>query len=189
MRQLLALPNLLTLARLACIPPLVWLTCADSTPELLWAVGIFAFAVVTDWADGYVARVWGPATRLGTLLDQAVDKMLVLSILLVAVQRELLPLWLVLINLFREFMVSDFRRLAAARHRTVGANWMGKTKFVLQVVLVAMVYAHLIARAAGRPVPGGEGIIYWSAVALTALSCAFAARFFWLQRAPGTSED
>ena len=189
MWQLLAPPNLLTLARLACVPPLLYLTYAESASALLGALGVFLFAVVTDWADGYLARVWDQSTRLGTLLDQVVDKILVLSVLFVSVERGMLPMWLVLLNLFREFLISDFRQLAAAQEKTVGANWMGKTKFVLQVVLICLIYAVLAADAAGTPVPGGQPSVFWFAAGTTVLSYAFAARFFWLDGTVDIEKD
>ena len=178
MSQLLAVPNVLTLSRLILLPFIVWLTYAERPPALTVAVGLFTVAVATDWADGYVARVWGLVTRTGTLLDQAVDKVMVLSLLLVFSQRGLLPLWLVLLNLFREFLVADFRVLAAARGHTVGSNWMGKTKFDLQVVLIYLMYAFLLARTAGRSISWGQTVIFLFALAITLLSFAFAALFF-----------
>jgi len=189
MRQLLAAPNLLTLARLASVPPLLYLTYARSASALLAALGLFLFAVVTDWADGYLARVWDQSTRIGTLLDQVVDKILVLSVLFVSVERGMLPMWLVLLNLFREFLVSDFRQLAATQEKTVGANWMGKTKFVLQVVLICIIYAYLAADAAGMTVASGKQAVFWFAAGMTALSYAFAARFFWLQGTAALAND
>lgn len=181
MSQLLTVPNLLTLARLGCVPPLLYLTYAKTPGALLGALGLFLVAVATDWADGYLARVWDQSTRIGTLLDQVVDKILVLSVLFVSVERGMLPMWLVLLNLFREFLVSDFRQLAAAHRKTVGANWMGKTKFVLQVALVCMIYAYLAADAANYDFPGGRQAVFWFAACMTALSYAFAARFFYMQ--------
>jgi len=182
MSQLLAIPNILTLSRLILLPFIVWLTYSHRPAALLAAVGLFTVAVATDWADGYVARVRGPVTRVGTLLDQAVDKVIVLSLLFVFVERGLLPLWLVLLNLFREILVADSRALAAARGQTVGANWMGKTKFILQVVLIYLMYAFLVAKAAGGSIPWGQTVIFLSAQAMTALSLVFAGRFLWRQR-------
>lgn len=189
MPQLLNAPNLLTLARLTCVPPLLYLTYLESPSALLGALGLFLLAVMTDWADGYLARKLNQSSRLGTLLDQVVDKILVLSVLFVSVERGMLPMWLVLLNLFREFLVSDFRQVAAAQKKTVGANWMGKTKFVLQVVLICMIYLYLAAQASGMSFSGGKQTVFWFAVGMTALSYLFAARFFWLQGTPALADD
>jgi len=178
-----AIPNLLSLARLACLPVVLWLTYSRELRWLVLALAIFLLSVATDWADGYLARATGAVTRLGTFLDQAVDKIFILSILFVMAQRGLLPMWLVLLNLFREIVVSEFRGFASAQRRTVGANWMGKTKFGLQAGLIVIMYGYLVAGAAGFRMHAGEPAILWAALAITAISFIFAGRFLWQRRA------
>lgn len=179
MTKLLGLPNLLTLARLLSVPFIIWLSYGKGPGTLLAAMGLMAAAAVSDAVDGYIARTRGLTTKLGTYLDQVVDKVLVLSVFFVMADRGVIPMWLVLVNMFREFLVSDFRRFSQAHERTVGADWRGKVKFCLQVALVFAMYAYLVAEAAGVHVAAGRRVVFWAAVGVTAVSIGFAVATFW----------
>ncbi len=98
---MLTIPNAITLSRLILILPLVALTCSRQTWALGAAAALFAAEAADDWLDGFLARRLGNRTRLGTLLDPVVDKLLILSVLFVLADRGLFPLWLVLLNMAR----------------------------------------------------------------------------------------
>lgn len=171
------IPNLITISRLALLPVIVWLVTYDSVPALGAGLACFVLAGVTDWLDGFLARRWGQVTPFGELMDPVADKMLVLSLLFVFSDRGVIPLWIPLVHLFRELTVSGLRSVFAARGKVVGANWMGKTKFLLQLVLCAGIYVWLIGGAAGWRTGIGRRTILWSAVAVTVISVAFAVNF------------
>lgn len=107
---------------------------------------------------------------------------MILGALFVFSDRGLLPLWLVLVNLFRELLVSAIRQINAAEGGVVGANWMGKLKFNLQVIVVVMAYAHLLLESAGKPAPGGRHVVYYSALCMTVISAALAMNFLRCHR-------
>jgi len=178
------LPNLLTVFRLLLVPVILWLAYGRSAPALSAGLGLLVVAGVTDWLDGYLARRRDQVTPFGTLMDPLTDKMLVLGLLFVFADRGLVPMWLVLVLLFREMLVSGVRRVKAARGEVVGANWMGKTKFVLQNVLLGGIFLYLILEARGMRVPGGQALVFWCALAVVAASAAFALVFF-VRHAPG----
>lgn len=171
------IPNLITIGRLLLIPLILWLATRTSTAALGAALGLFVAAGISDWLDGYLARRWHQISPFGKLMDPIADKMLVLGLLFVFSRLRVLPLWIPLVHLFRELLVSGVRSVFAARGRVVGANWMGKTKFWLQLGLCAGIFAWLIAGSAGRSVEGSRGIVLWSAVGVTAVSVLFAANF------------
>ena len=177
------LPNILTIARLILVPVILWLAYSEGTAGLAVGLGLFVLAAFTDWLDGYLARTRNQITPFGTLMDPLTDKVLVLGTLFVFVDRGLLPLWLVLINLFREMLVSGIRQLKATQGELVGANWMGKLKFNLQIALVGWILLYLLLESAGVAVAGGEGLVLWSAGVVTAISFALALNFlFWHRR-------
>jgi len=181
--SLRSLPNAITLARLLFVPVIVWLTYSPDTGRVVLAGSLFAMAVASDWLDGYLARRLDVRSAFGTLLDPLVDKVLVLCLLCVFADRGLVPMWLALLNMAREFAVTAVRHTASSRSQIVGANWMGKLKFCLQGGFIALAYLHLAVESAGGSIPGGTRLLFWSLLCVTAASYAFLLRFILLHRA------
>ncbi len=143
------LPNLLTLVRIFLVPLLVAALVQHSL-SVHWngrmiiandffALLVFLAAALTDLLDGYLARRWKQVTTVGTLLDPVADKLLISAALISLVEMRLLPGWLVILIISREFAVSGLRSIAAAEGFTVRAGELGKSKMVLQVVGVTLV--------------------------------------------------
>jgi CDP-diacylglycerol--glycerol-3-phosphate 3-phosphatidyltransferase len=142
-------PNLLTVLRIFFVPLLVAAMVEQSLRVRLWgdvvltndivALIIFLVAAGTDLLDGYLARRWGQITTVGTLFDPIADKLLISAALISLVQIHLVPGWMVILIVGREFAVSGLRSIAAAEGYTIRASDLGKTKMVLQVVAIAMV--------------------------------------------------
>lgn len=147
------LPNALTLTRIFLVPLLVAALVLQNLRievhgAMLVANDLFAFAVfwacaITDLLDGYLARRWGQVTTVGTLLDPIADKLLISAALISLVQIRLLPGWMAILIIGREFAVSGLRSIAAAEGYTIGASDIGKSKMVSQVVGVSLVMLSL----------------------------------------------
>lgn len=142
------LPNSITLSRIACIPFLIWVLSSSifrpGEQELL-AAGIFLLASITDGLDGYLARKHGQISSIGILLDPMADKLLVAAglILLVRFTPNLMPPWIVVLVLGREFLITALRSVAAAEGFAIQARDLGKLKMVVQIVaIVATILAH-----------------------------------------------
>src|ERR1700722_5590261 len=144
------LPNGLTLLRIFFVPVLIVILLTRSpNVDLLgyqvhfevWGVLILLMAAATDWADGYFARHRLQATRLGILLGPIADKLLISAAFIALVDMHLVPAWMVVIIIGREFTVQGLRTIASAEGMTIAANTMGKTKMVLQVCAVAVLIA------------------------------------------------
>ena len=103
------------------------------------ALIVFLAAAATDLLDGYLARRWKQVTTVGTLLDPVADKLLISAALVSLVQIRLLPGWMAILIISREFAVSGLRSIAAAEGYTIKAGELGKSKMMLQVVGVALV--------------------------------------------------
>jgi CDP-diacylglycerol--glycerol-3-phosphate 3-phosphatidyltransferase len=141
------LPNLLTLVRIFFVPLLVAALVQGNlrleihdlviTNEII-ALGIFLAASATDLLDGYLARKWKQITTVGTMLDPIADKLLISAALISCVQVRLLPGWMAVIIIGREFAVTGLRSIAAAEGYTIKASELGKTKMVTQVVAVSL---------------------------------------------------
>jgi CDP-diacylglycerol--glycerol-3-phosphate 3-phosphatidyltransferase len=129
----LNLPNSLTLLRIFLIPVFVWLY-LEATPErALWAGLVFSAAAFTDFLDGYLARRSGQVTNLGKLLDPVADKLLVASGLILLVQVQQVAVWLAIVMIARELIVTGARAVAAKEGFIVPADSLGKFKVVGQI--------------------------------------------------------
>src|SRR5260221_6470981 len=142
-------PNLLTLLRIFFVPLLVAALLGEdfSAPWMgqfrlsrnTFALAISLTAAATDLLDGYLARRWGQITTVGTLLDPIADKLLISAALVSLVQIRLVPAWMVVLIIGREFAVSGLRSIAAAEGYTIQASDIGKTKMITQVVAISMI--------------------------------------------------
>lgn len=191
-------PNKITVARIAVTPILAWLILQDGLAERWAAFGLFVAAAVSDVVDGNLARGRGEITRFGQLLDPAADKLLVLTTFLPLYWIDLLPLWLVLLVLSREALITVFRRYAANRGTVIAASGWGKSKAMVQnwfigSVLVFRVNEGHEARGAVGPAWGHweaytRSVIevgFWFVVVLTVLSMVdylYSHRRLWLGR-------
>ena len=124
----MSLADQLTLARAAVVPLVVGLYVWDIRWHDWWATGLFIAAMTTDWLDGRVARSRGRSSPLGSLLDPVADKLLVLTVLIVLVGRDVFPGWMVGAIVAREFLVSGLRLAALERGVVMHARDLGKLK-------------------------------------------------------------
>jgi CDP-diacylglycerol--glycerol-3-phosphate 3-phosphatidyltransferase len=146
----LNLPNYITLIRILLVPVFIWVLSSslfggqDGRRELL-ACAVFIVASITDGIDGYLARKRGQVTTLGMLLDPLADKLLVAAafITLVQLMPSIVPAWVAVVIIGREFLVSGLRSIAASEGFTIEASDLGKLKMVVQIVsVVAVTLAH-----------------------------------------------
>jgi CDP-diacylglycerol--glycerol-3-phosphate 3-phosphatidyltransferase len=177
-------PNALTILRIFFVPllvaalvqdkGLVWMRPFAVTNEWL-ALAIFLVAAGTDLLDGYLARRWKQITTVGTLLDPIADKLLISAALISLVQVRVLPAWMAILIVGREFAVSGLRQIAAAEGYTIKANDLGKTKMFSQVVAVSCML--LAVRHPALQLPGM--ILMWIVVVFAMLSAISYFRKFW----------
>ena len=142
------LPNSLTILRIFFVPLLV-VVLLTRQPNLeiwglsmrfeIWGVLILLAAAATDWADGYFARKRSEVTTLGILLDPVAYKLFISAAFISSVEMGLVPAWMVVIIVGREFTVLGLRSIASAEGFTIQASTLGKTKMVLQVLAVCAV--------------------------------------------------
>ena len=130
------LPNGLTLVRIFLVPLLVALLLTKY--NVLLAALIFLAASLTDLLDGYFARKRGQVTTLGILLDPVADKLLISSAFIALVQLQIVPAWMVVIIIGREFAVTGLRSIASSQGFTIDASELGKIKMVAQVAAITL---------------------------------------------------
>ena len=128
------LANKLTIMRIILIPLfLVFILVKDIPYGSLIALLIFVLASITDKVDGYIARSRNQITNFGKFMDPLADKMLVISALIALVECGLIPSWMVIVIIAREFAISGLSMLAASEGLIVAASWWGKIKTVIQI--------------------------------------------------------
>lgn len=143
------LPNKLTIFRVILIPFFVvaLLYPMDSAANEWIALAIFVIASITDMLDGQIARKYNLVTNFGKFMDPLADKLLVSSALICFIELKLLPSWVVLIIIAREFIISGFRLIASDNGKVIAASWWGKIKTVFQMVTIIFI---IIAKTMGR---------------------------------------
>lgn len=144
------LPNLLTYGRILAVPAVAACLYLIEGPAAWWsALFIFTLAAITDYFDGYLARIWNEQSALGRMLDPIADKLLVGVVLLLLVARSVITGWSLvaaIIILSREILVSGLREFLAELKVPVPVTQLAKWKTTFQMVALGALLAG----------PGGE---------------------------------
>ncbi len=151
------IPNTLTVARVVIILIFVVLASlaggefyhVEKMSASLMAIRCTAYALailaaLTDLLDGYLARRWNQITDFGALMDPLADKVFITATMIIAVYYQVIPAWIVILVLSREFMVTGLRTMAAKRGVVIAADRWGKLKTFLQMLMLALAGASWI---------------------------------------------
>lgn len=130
------LPNLLSVARLLATIPLIVLVLVNTAVAYLIATVLFALGSFTDTLDGRIARRYHVVSRLGVFLDLTADKVFVSAALIALVQVGVVPAWIAIVIVSREFLVQGLRSLAAAQGVVIPAGPAGKQKTLLTLTAI-----------------------------------------------------
>lgn len=131
-------PNLLSLSRMLITAPIFVLILLDAPWAFLTATALFILASVTDFFDGYLSRRFKVVSPLGVFLDLTADKVFVSAILIALVQIGLVPAWIVVIIVTREFLVTGMRSMAAAKGKVIPAGIWGKQKTLITMIAIGL---------------------------------------------------
>jgi CDP-diacylglycerol--glycerol-3-phosphate 3-phosphatidyltransferase len=132
-QDLFNLPNMLTMLRIGLIPVIcVLLSLGDPLPCVV-ATALFGVASGTDFLDGYIARSRNLITLTGKFLDPLADKLIVMGMLVILVDLDRFPAWLVIVVLAREIGITALRSIASAEGMVIAAGKSGKYKTAFQL--------------------------------------------------------
>ena len=189
----MTLPNKLTLLRIILIPVMIvlfyipWLSENNIFLEVSYLYFIefliFIIASLTDFLDGYIARKYNLITTFGKFADPLADKMLVFSSMAILMINNsgvipmgpLVPMWVFVVMIIREFMVSGIRMLVSTKGVVIAAGWMGKWKTFVTMIAILVLFMsgiHVSVIYIGQ-------ILMYVACLLTILS---GAQYFWRSR-------
>jgi len=129
-------PNQLTLFRFLLTPVFYILLVSGDDVSRLWAGIVFILAAITDWYDGYFARRLGMVTRWGQFMDPLADKLLISTALIVFAQLNYVFWWMIVIIIFRDFIVTFLRLFALYIGNPVVTTIVAKWKTFLQMAFV-----------------------------------------------------
>ncbi|MDO5410266.1 MAG: CDP-diacylglycerol--glycerol-3-phosphate 3-phosphatidyltransferase [Lachnospiraceae bacterium] len=139
------LPNKLTITRVLLIPFFVFFllvpVAGDASRYI--ALVIFIAASLTDLADGKIARKYNLVTNFGKFMDPLADKLLVCSALICFTEMGLLPAWMVIVIISREFIISGFRLVASDNGVVIAASYWGKFKTTSQMIMIVLLIAQI----------------------------------------------
>jgi CDP-diacylglycerol--glycerol-3-phosphate 3-phosphatidyltransferase len=185
--ELLNAPNLMTLGRIALIPIFLYLLAYESRRNSFLAAAVYAVCALTDWVDGWLARISNKVTRLGKFLDPLADKVIVLSALVMLVRLGRTPVWVVVLIAAREFLISGVRTIAATEGLEISASQGGKWKTSLQlcgIICLMLHYHYAIDYGFGTLVTDfhtvGSMLLYLSLVPLIASAVDYVRAFYTL---------
>lgn len=130
------LPNKLTVFRVILIPFFVFFMefSMENNINKYIALGIFVIASLTDLFDGKIARKYNLVTTFGKFMDPLADKLLVGAALICLI--GVIPKWIVIMIISREFIISGFRLVAAEAGTVIAAGWWGKVKTTVQMIMI-----------------------------------------------------
>ncbi len=138
------LPNKLTTARLFLTVALVAVASIPAFPDRFTvALGIFLLASLTDFLDGYFARARNLITDFGKLMDPLADKILTGAVFILLSAEGVIPAWVTILIISREFLVTGLRLIASAQGKVLTADNLGKWKTTFQIVTAAYFLAVL----------------------------------------------
>lgn len=152
--MLLTLPNILTYSRVLAVPLLVAALYWGGEDGRWVAFGVFAFASLTDFFDGWLARRWNQQSEMGRMLDPIADKLLVGAALMMLVYTGTISGWHVfaaILILCREILVSGLREYLAATQVSLQVTWLAKWKTTVQMLAIGILLA---GPAAELVIPG-----------------------------------
>jgi cardiolipin synthase len=182
--RIVTIPNLLSVLRLAGVPLMLWLLLGPQ--EYGWAIVVLAVGGITDWADGKLARVLGQYSRIGALLDPAVDRLYILAALIALGVRGIVPWWAVGLLVARDLVLGA--TLPLLRRRGYGpypVTYLGKgATFLLLYAFPLLLLGQTDTWAAPIALPIGLAFATWGTALYLYTGLLYLAQFVLAVRTP-----
>ena len=166
---MVSVPNFISIARLLCVPVIVWLIVTNEMRAAFW---LFVAAGLSDAVDGYIAKKFNASTALGRYIDPLADKTLLVSVFVTLGLRGALPDWLVILVVFRDLLIIGGALLfhtLTDRTMRMEPVLISKINTLLQILLIGIVMAHL---GLGLDDRGAASVLIYATAVTTVLSGA-----------------
>lgn len=174
----MTLPNILTALRIL-LAPLFYILFAVITPPVYgWAVIVFVIAAITDWYDGYFARLLGKMTPFGAFFDPLADKILMAFALVAFAVKDLIPFWCVILIIIRDIYLTVLRVYADANRQPLKTSMIAKYKTFFQMLFICYLLGALLLvnNYFGMELTElgtsllAEQLVWWLSVSVTAIT-------------------
>lgn len=173
----MSFPTQLTVLRILLVPVFYLLFAVIEPAQLSWAAAVFLVAALSDWYDGYFARLLNLVTPLGAFLDPLADKLLTSAAFIAFASRGLIPWWMVVVVLGRDVYLTVFRMLSDSIGMPVRTSIFAKIKTFVQMAFIGFVLLslsiaswHLGAASQFASAASTSEILYWAMLSVTSLT-------------------
>ncbi len=174
----MSFPTQLTVLRILLAPVFFVLFAVIEPTPYLWAALVFVIAALSDWYDGYFARLWKLSTPMGAFLDPLADKFLTIAAFIAFASRGLIPEWTVAIIIARDIYATLFRILASSINQPIKTSSLAKYKTFFQMSYICYVLIGVILNSGTFGVTAigygsamiNENILYWAIFGITMLT-------------------
>ena len=181
----MSFPTQLTVLRILLAPVFYVLFAVIQPTPYLWATAVFVVAALSDWYDGYFARLWKLTTPLGAFLDPLADKFLTSAAFIAFASRGFIPEWVVAAIIVRDIYATIFRMLADSINQPIKTSVLAKSKTFFQMLFICYV---LFAVLLGTGTFGSstinlgsimmaDSVLYWSILGITMLTVITAVQY------------
>ena len=143
------LPNIISMTRVIIAPLFIYLMLTDDPGYMILAFFVYLLAAISDYIDGWYARKFGMITKWGQFFDPLADKILTTSAFIVFYIFGIMPLWMVLVIVFRDIVTTLFRIAAISKKQILETSYPAKFKTSLQMVFIAFVLVLLFIKTTG----------------------------------------
>ncbi len=143
------LPNKITLTRIILTFAFMIFLFSKGVFCKVAALGIFIIAALTDYLDGFLAKRYNTISDFGKIMDPVADKILVLAAFLAFVEMKLIPAWMVVIIIMREFVITSIRVVALKYNKVLPAGAGGKQKTVSQMLSILVILIFIVIKESG----------------------------------------
>jgi CDP-diacylglycerol--glycerol-3-phosphate 3-phosphatidyltransferase len=141
-REILTLPNTITLARISVVPFLFFLLMSPGPFWSLVLAALFVLASITDFLDGFIARKYNLITTMGKFLDPLADKLIVNTAMILMIPIGRIDAWIVVMIIMRDLIVDGIRSIASSEGIYIQASVLGKQKTLAQIIAVTALMIH-----------------------------------------------
>ena len=154
----MVLPNQLTVLRIVLTPVFLVLFLSDDPLLKQISLGVFIIAALTDWYDGWLARKFNYITSWGKFWDPLADKILTSAAFLGFAFLKLVPLWMVIVILVRDFIITTLRAYADYRGKTFSTSYYAKWKTFLQMIFLYYLLIIYVGKLSPQVLPANKEI-------------------------------
>jgi CDP-diacylglycerol--glycerol-3-phosphate 3-phosphatidyltransferase len=181
----MSFPTQLTVLRLVLAPIFFLLFAVADPPLYEWAAIAFMVGALSDWYDGYFARLWKLTSPLGEFLDPLADKFLTSAALIGFAAKGFIPEWTVAIIIARDIYVTVFRILADKSNQPIKTSMLAKYKTFFQMVFICYVLLAIVMSVGSFGASAiktgtammNQSYLYWSVFAITMLTLVTAVQY------------